>query len=131
RDAALPRTIAAETVLSPFDPVVWFRPRAERLFDFSYRIEIYTPAEKRQFGYYRLPVLLGEQVVARVDLKSDRPNRTLLVQSAWSEAHAPTHLVEALPRILSNAARWQGLERVRTMGAGNVAHELPEEWELS
>ncbi len=73
----------------PFDPVVWFRDRAERLFDFEYRIEIYTPAPKRRFGYYSLPVLVGDDIVGRVDLKADRAASTLLVQSAWWEHGRP------------------------------------------
>lgn len=129
-EARIPRSIDAATVLSPFDPLVWFRPRAERLFDFEYRIEIYTPAEKRQFGYYSLPVLLGDQVVGRIDLKSDRKARTLLVQSAWSEPHAPAELGDQLRGIVSDAARWQGLERVQNANHGNLAGALPRAFEL-
>ena len=110
RDAALPRRVDAAALLTPFDPVVWFRDRAERLFDFEYRIEIYTPAPKRRFGYYSLPVLVGDDIVGRVDLKADRAASTLLVQSAWWEPGRPA---DAAPRIadeLRAAARWQGLE---------------------
>lgn len=130
RDARLPRRIEAATILSPFDPLVWFRPRAERLFDFEYRIEIYTPAEKRQYGYYSLPILLDEAVVGRIDMKSDRQSRTLLVQSAWSETHAPHDLPDRLEGIVADAARWQGLERVRNVGVGTLAHALPREFDL-
>lgn len=130
RDARAPRRVDASTIVSPFDPLVWFRPRAERLFDFSYRIEIYTPAQKRQYGYYSLPVLLDDQVVARVDLKSSRKERTLLVQSTWAEAHAPNDLPERLLPVLEAAARWQSLERIETRPIGNVAHLLPELVEL-
>lgn len=129
-EARTPRRVDAATLLSPFDPVVWFRPRAERLFNFEYRIEIYTPATKRVFGYYSLPVLLGDDVVGRVDVKSDRANRTLLLQSAWAEADAPSELADRLPGILSEAARWQGLERVENVGRGNLAPALPKGWEL-
>ena len=86
---ALPRRVDAAAILTPFDPVVWFRDRAERLFDFEYRIEIYTPAPKRRFGYYSLPVLIGDDIVGRVDLKADRAASTLLVQSAWWERGRP------------------------------------------
>ena len=77
---------------------MWFRPRAERLFDFHYRIEIYTPEPQRQFGYYSLPVLVDDAIVGRIDLKSDRGARVLRVQSAWAEPHAPADVAERLPR---------------------------------
>lgn len=124
RDAALPRALDAATVLSPFDPVVWFRERAERLFDFHYRIEIYTPAHKRQFGYYSLPVLLGDNVVGRVDLKADRQRSTLLVQSAWWEQDAPADAAERLGAVLHEAATWRGLEQVSIAQRGNASADL-------
>lgn len=108
RDAHRPRRIRRDALLSPFDPVVWTRPRAERLFDFHYRIEIYTPAPRRVYGYYVLPVLLDGVIGARVDLKSDRAGRRLLVQSAWLEPAAPPDATERLSALLRDMASWQG-----------------------
>lgn len=121
RDAARPRRVDATALLTPFDPVVWFRDRAERLFDFDYRIEIYTPAEKRRFGYYSLPVVVGDDVVGRVDLKADRPASALRVQSAWWEHGAPPEAAERLAVELRTAASWQGLERVTVSRWGDAA----------
>lgn len=124
RDAARPRRVDATAVLTPFDPVVWFRDRAERLFDFDYRIEIYTPAEKRRFGYYSLPVVVGDDVVGRVDLKADRGASALRVQSAWWEHGAPADAAERLAAELRTAAEWQGLERVTVSRWGDAADAL-------
>ena len=111
-------------MLSPFDPVVWFRPRTERLFDFHYRIEIYTPEPDRKFGYYSLPVLIDDDVVGRVDLKSDRKARVLRVQSAWAEAGAPAETAERLVPVLRSAASWQGLDDIDVVGRGDLAPAL-------
>jgi len=122
-DARLPRAVDADALLSPFDPVVWHRPRAERLFGFRYRIEIYTPRERRVHGYYVLPVLQGDRLVARVDLKSDRRARVLLVQASWRERDLPVD-VGRLAALLAEAAAWQGLDRVEVVDRGDLAAEL-------
>jgi uncharacterized protein YcaQ len=85
RNTKLPKQLHATALLSPFDSLVWCRPRNERLFNFHYRIEIYTPKEKRKFGYYVLPFMMNGQMVGRVDLKADRANSKLLVHSVHTE----------------------------------------------
>ena len=112
RDARKPRRIEAAALLSPFDPVVWYRERALRMFGFHYRIEIYTPAPKRVYGYYSLPILLDDAIVGRIDLKSDRQAGVLRVQSAWTEPDAPPATVERLLPLLAETATWQGLGEV-------------------
>ncbi|MFE1644604.1 winged helix-turn-helix domain-containing protein [Microbacterium sp. P01] len=124
RDAAVPRRIGATAILTPFDPVVWFRDRAQRLFDFDYRIEIYTPAPQRRFGYYSLPVLVGDDLVGRVDLKADRAQSTLRVQSAWWERGRPTDAAERVAHELRVAARWQGLENIAVSRWGDATVDL-------
>ena len=121
RDAALPRTVRGAALLTPFDPVVWFRDRALRAFDLDYRIEIYVPAEKRRFGYYSLPVLVGDRIVARVDLRSDRATSTLQVQSAWWEPQATATDAEPIAQEIAGAALWQGLEQISVSGWGDAA----------
>ena len=120
--ARVPRRIETAALLSPFDPVVWFRDRGLRLFDFHYRIEIYTPAPKRQYGYYTLPVLVDDAIVGRIDLKSDRRARVLRVQSAWSEPGADAHaMAERIAPVLRRSAAWQGLTDVVVADWGDAA----------
>lgn len=121
REAVLPRRVDAAAILTPFDPVVWFRERALRTFDLDYRIEIYVPAHKRRYGYYSLPVLVSDRIVARVDLKADRASSTLQVQSAWWEPQGRPGDAEAVARELALAATWQGLENVSVSGWGDAA----------
>lgn len=120
RDAVLPRAVDAAAVLTPFDPVVWFRDRALRAFELDYRIEIYVPAEKRRYGYYSLPVLVGDRIVARVDLKAERATSTLQVQSAWWEPQARPEDAERIAAELTLAASWQGLEHISVSGWGDA-----------
>jgi uncharacterized protein YcaQ len=127
RDARIPRRIETTALLSPFDPVVWQRSRAERLFGFHYRIEIYTPQPKRVFGYYVLPLLIDDALVGRIDLKSDRQNGVLRVQASWSETDAPSDTAARLAPLLRQTAAWQGLDEVEVMNRGDLAGAVAAE----
>ena len=126
--ARLPREIEANALLSPFDPVVWNRKRISALFDFDYRIEIYVPAKKRKFGYYVLPFLMGENLVARFDLKTDRENGKLLVLAAHVEAnlngYSVAEVASAAAIELATLGRFLGADRVDVGRRGNLAKAL-------
>jgi uncharacterized protein len=104
--AELPRRIGARTLLSPFDPLIWWRPRVARLFGFEYRVEIFVPPKKRRYGFYVLPFLLGESLVARVDLKADRANGRLNVVGKWYEGRRTKSIADALTAELRILADW-------------------------
>ena len=116
------------TLLSPFDPLVWFRERNERLWNFHYRIEIYTPEPKRIFGYYTLPLLHNGRIVGRIDLKNDRQSKTLLVQSAWHEEGIAAKELPAIARDLAahlrEVAVWQNCESIEVKQKGNLSAAL-------
>lgn len=128
-EAAAPRRACGTALLSPFDSLVWFRQRTEALFDFHYRIEIYTPAPKRRFGYYVLPFLLDGELVGRVDLKADRANGVLRAQGAFVEPDFDSstdrgRIADALAGELQTMASWLGLEAVGVGDRGELVGEL-------
>lgn len=121
----VPRADRGTALLCPFDPLIFFRPRVERLFEFHYRIEIYTPAAKRQYGYYVWPLLMDGRLVARVDLKADRPADTLRVVGTFAEPDAPkARVAAALAGELRSMASWLGLGGFSVSGRGDLAADL-------
>lgn len=123
--AKIPRRIEGASLLTPFDPVVWFRDRGERLFDFHYRIEIYVPEPKRIYGYYVMPFMLDGEIVARVDLKADRKDGRLLVKGSFAEADVDrARIANALSTELRSMAEWQGLTDIEILNNGNLSRHL-------
>jgi len=124
--ARKPRRIEGQALLSPFDNLIWFRERTERMFAVRYRIEIYTPAEKRTHGYYVLPFLEGDALTARVDLKADRKAGVLIVQASHAEPWASDATPVRLAQELRLMAGWLGLDSVRVERKGDLAAALSE-----
>jgi uncharacterized protein YcaQ len=125
--ARRPRRVAARALLSPFDNLIFFRERAERVFGVRIRLEIYTPAHKRAHGYYVLPFLQDEAITARVDLKADRKAGKLVVQAAHAEPEANAETPAALAAELRLMAGWLGLDAVKVEPKGDLAGDLAAE----
>ncbi len=124
-EASLPRRASGTALLSPFDNLIWYRDRVERIWDFHYRIEIYVPEPKRVYGYYVLPFLLDGDLVARVDLKTNRQGNTLLVRGAFAEPDVDkTRVGRELRKELESVANWLGLEDLEIARNGNLHQYL-------
>jgi hypothetical protein len=123
----MPRRVTARALLCPFDPLIWERSRTERIFNFRYRIEIYTPAHKREHGYYVFPFLLDDALVARVDLKTDRAMGLLRVQGAFAEPEVPVERVASeLGEELRLMADWLELDGVAVGERGDLIAPLAQ-----
>src|SRR5207248_1189810 len=113
RQARVPKSVAARAFITPFDSLVWHRPRLARLYGMTYSIEIYTPVAKRVYGYYVCPFLLGDMIVARADLKADRSRGVLVVHSVHLEpGHEARRVLPELAMELRELRSWLGLERI-------------------
>ncbi|MCZ4078589.1 winged helix DNA-binding domain-containing protein [Rhodococcus sp. H36-A4] len=124
-DARIPRSVRGSALLCPFDPMIFYRPRVERIFDFRYRIEIYTPQHKRVHGYYVFPFLMGDELVARLDLKGDRARSELQVLGAFVEGErAAGPIAVALAQALREMADWLGLDAIVIGERGDLAPAL-------
>jgi uncharacterized protein YcaQ len=126
-NTVIPRTATHSSLLTPFDPLVWHRQRAERLFGFNFRLEIYVPEKQRKYGYYVMPYLMNGSLVARLDLKSDRQSGSLLVKGAWPEAGVDIgKTAEQLATDLHRLAGWLQLESVKIQRRGQLAKPLQQ-----
>jgi len=127
KDARIPRRVNGSALLCPFDPLIWARERTERLFGTRYRIEIYVPAAQRQYGYYVLPLLVGEQIVGRFDLKADRATGRLLVQASWSEQDTDSAAAADVAAVeLVRMAGWLGLGETVVLPRGDLWRTLAD-----